>query len=130
MSNAIRLVASNALPPNSGTAKSGNKKRRRRKLRPPYEVDECLSLLTEMCGPIALGTLTPAQANAIRNNLVAIMQMHTRSESPQRGPTLSDATVMEIYNSAPEVLNSLVSLLTPEQRELIRKAATKTDGQA
>jgi hypothetical protein len=84
--------------------------------------EQCLAALTQLPGLVAMGLLTPAQANSMRATFATILQHHQKS---QNAPTPARATpeVVQAVRNHPELATLLESLLTDEQLEALLKEA-------
>jgi hypothetical protein len=81
-----------------------------------------LRALAQLAGLVALGVLTPAQANSIRASYREILQFHLKSQS--RDPKgLSNADVLELMRKDPRILSMLEPILTEEQVAMVMKGA-------
>ena len=92
-------------------------------------VSECLASLSQISGMVALKLITPAQANAMRGSLEAILRQHNRSGT-RVGATEGNIQNMDLVDLAkrdPQVLNMLETILTDQQIAMVVKA-TKDGG--
>jgi hypothetical protein len=97
--------------------------------KPPIpDTNACLAALAQIPGMVAFKLLTPAQGNAMRASLEAILRQHnwiaTRAGHSEGG--IATADLMELAKRDPQVLNMLVPILTEEQIALVMK--TTKDG--
>jgi hypothetical protein len=119
------FIVSPAIPPedehNDKTKNTSQSNSRRRSNAIP-SVEDCLRAIAALSGLIALRVLTPAQANSIRANFVAILRQHEPARQTSTAQ-LADESVMEIWAKHPELLDYIEVLLTPEQLEMIMRQA-------
>lgn len=93
--------------------------RRQRSARTVPTRDECLQALAEIPGLVAMGLVTPAQANAMRPSYIAILQ-HLNAQ-PAAGPAFSNDKLREMLRRDPTLLSVFESLLTDEQIEMLTR---------
>jgi hypothetical protein len=88
----------------------------------------CLAALAQMPGMVAFKLITPAQSNAMRAPLEAILRQHnwTATRAGQSEGRIANVDLMELARRNPEVLNMLAPVLTEEQITMVMK--TTTDG--
>jgi hypothetical protein len=101
---------------------SGNGNQRRHEGSPAASPDQCLRGLTQLPGLVAMGILTPGQANCMRAVFATILQHYQRS---QAAPIQARATadIVQAVRDKPELAAMLESLLTDEQLETLMKEA-------
>jgi hypothetical protein len=107
---------------------AGGDRRQRRANRDPGPIlsaAECLAALTNLLGLIAMGTIKPAQANAMIATINALLRQHQAAGSRNDHPTLSDDDVFQVFNDSPETFNLLSPFLTDEQIDLVMRRATE-----
>ena len=87
-------------------------------------VGECLASLSQIPGMVALKLITPAQANAMRGTLEAILRQHNRSGSRAGAPdgSVQSTDLVELAQRDPQVLNMLETILTDQQIAMVMKA--------
>lgn len=85
--------------------------------------EDCLATLSSLPGLVALGTLTTAQANAIRATCMAILQQqHQQRDSSVRQGAAGDALVEALIRH-PDLADLLEPMLTSDQlARLLKKA--------
>lgn len=81
--------------------------------------EECVRAIQQLAGLVALGILTPAQANSIRASYREILNHHDRAHVAAGGAGLADRNVLELARNHPDILSMLESILTDEQIELV-----------
>jgi hypothetical protein len=86
--------------------------------------EEILAKLDHLAGAVAMGYLTPAQANAMRSAYVAMLSAMKHS-SPNGSATIADADAITILREHPEMLPMIAPFLTSEQLELVSREAGK-----
>jgi len=88
--------------------------------------DQCLRALTQLPGLVAMGMLTPAQANSMRATYATILQHYQKTQStPSHAPATAD--VVQAVRNNPELAALLEPLLTDEQIEALMQE-TREDG--
>ena len=92
-------------------------------------VSECLASLSQIPGMVALKLITPAQANAMRGTLEAILRQHNRSGTRAGQPegNVQSMDLVDLAKRDPQVLNMLETILTDQQITMVMKA-TKDGG--
>jgi len=109
---------------------AGSDKTRRRKAGQIYDADDCLRGLTQLPGLIALGMIRANDANAMRAAYGVILQHHQRAQTAGVASAISDADVMKVLRTNPEMLNLLAPLLTDAQLELALKQSADEEPNA
>ena len=92
-----------------------------------FSEEKCLSALSRLPGLIAMGYLTTAQANAIRQTLTAILQHHGKNRGREDQQTLKDPDVLAALRDHPELVNSFAAFMTDDQIDALMMA-TKDGG--
>jgi hypothetical protein len=127
-SNIILTPAADADSESSGKTKESSQTAGAGRSRTIPSRDECLQGIAALSGLVAMRILTPAQANTIRANFMAILREY---EPARQAPSahLPDEQVMELWRTHPELLDFIELLLTPEQLEMImREVGRDADG--
>jgi hypothetical protein len=78
-----------------------------------------LNALAALAGLVAIGTIKPAKANAIRACYDSMLKGSQSNEQQSTAEVLSNAQLLEAMRLDPEVFNLLEPLLTDEQIALI-----------
>jgi hypothetical protein len=92
-----------------------------------YDVQKCLEALSQLPGLLMMGYVRPAQANAIRSTLEAILRHYQHTDSTRSGSALKDVDIVSILRTHPELVNLFESMLTDEQLEAVMKEAKDGD---
>lgn len=113
--------------PKTGHA-AGNGGKRPNGSREVASAEQCLAALTQLPGLVAMGILTPAQANSMRATYETILKHHEKRQSAQiQGPATAD--VVQAVRDHPELAAVLEPLMTGEQLEsLMKEARDAQDG--
>ena len=82
---------------------------------------ECLRAIRSLSGAVAIGALSPAQANSMRASYIAILNDHYRTAPAAANGQLTDDGVLATLRRAPELLSIYRVFLTPEQLDLIMR---------
>jgi|SRR4051812_11035281 hypothetical protein len=82
--------------------------------------EECLQGIAALTALIAMGLLTPARANAIRANFLAILRSH-ESGSSSGSARVADEDLLRLWRTQPGLIDLIQPLLTPEQLDLVMR---------
>ena len=102
-------------------------KSKRAKSHTVYDVRKCLEALSQLPGLLMMGYVRPAQANAIRSTLEAILRHYHQTDSTRSGSALKDVDIVSILRTHPELVNLFEPMLTDEQLEAVMEEATEGD---
>jgi hypothetical protein len=108
-------------------AEGGPGGRRRAQQKIPT-IDECLDALGKLAGAVALGFLSPAQANAIRGSYAEILRHHRQGRGREDGRNLADAQVLDLLRRDPTMLSALEPFLSDAQIDLVMRQDTEAGG--
>jgi hypothetical protein len=86
--------------------------------------EECLALLAEIAGLLAVNMIRPAQANAMKGVLHEILAFHQRAVGGSQPGAGIDSRLLEMLPQNPELMNSLEPFLSAEQVEVLVQGAT------
>jgi len=93
----------------------GHPHERQRRRRPGVSsVDECLAALSALPKLVALGLLSPAQANAIRAAYQAVLRHHSQQDGAPHRRAADQAGLRQVLRENPQLANFLVGLLSDE----------------
>jgi hypothetical protein len=139
-------MSSLSLPPpegpgkgNSGKSDSGapqgsagsHRERGRGKASKIHDVDACLSALSALPGLVAMGMVSPSQANAISRVYSTILQHHQKTAAVRDQGVRVEGELLDLLRADPRLVNLLEPLLTDEQMEaFFRSAGDGTDAKA
>ena len=104
-------------------------KSKRAKSQRVYDVQKCLEGLSQLPGLLMMGYLRPAQANAIRSTLEAILRHYHQAGSTRSASALNEIDIMSILRTHPGLVNLFEPLLTDEQLESLLQEAKDGDDQ-
>ena len=76
--------------------------------------EECLVRLNRLAGLVAVGVLTPSQANTMRAAYQAILQHHQHRQTPTQ-QSLAGPELLAKLRSDPDLVNMLADFLTDDQ---------------
>ncbi len=89
--------------------------------------EECLAAVHQSAGLVALGLLTPAQANSMRGSYTVLLKEFGNQAAA--GPTLTNESVVELLRTNPRLLSSFAPFLSEEQLRLIARGGGPDDAQ-
>jgi hypothetical protein len=121
-----------ALPGPSDSARPGpeieNQSGSTRHSRFPFRsVEECMYLLDQLPGLLAMGSISPAQSNSIRGAIREILAFHQRPAGGSATAAALDRDLLERLRREPQLMNTLAPLFTAEQ--IATLMGTATNGQ-
>lgn len=96
---------------------------RRRKRRRIPSIEDCLDALASLAGAVAMGLITPAQANPIRASYAEILRYHQKNENRSERKGIADADVIGLMRKDPKMFSMLEPFLTDEQIDMVMKNA-------
>jgi len=98
--------------PNDRGPSAAESRSRARRVR---SIDECLELLDRLPGMVALGIISPAQANAIRGVIHEIIAQHRHAAASDASVVPLDGDLLARLREDPRLMNLLEPLLTTDQ---------------
>ena len=99
--------------------KSGSRQGQSRRKPGVPSVDECLVALGALPKLVALGLLSPAQANSARSTYQVILNHHYKQGATQGSRGADKSDLQEALKNSPHLANYFVGLLSDEEIEEI-----------
>ena len=119
------------LPPDESGQHTQRKHQRARSKRAKssqvFDVQMCLEALSRLPGLLLMGYVRPAQANAIRSTLEAILRHYHQTRSTGTASPRQGIDIMSILRTHPQLINLFEPLLTDEQLESLMREAKDGD---
>lgn len=103
--------------------KPGPGQRRRRRQPNVFSIEDCLVALAALPKLVALGLLSPAQANSMRGVYQTLLSHHEKQDAaPHRGAVQDKAELRQVLKENPQLANYFVGVLSDEEIEDILAA--------
>jgi hypothetical protein len=104
---------------NEDGASSCRRRARRNKGSQIPDVNACLDALSALPGLIAIGMISPAQANAMSRVYATLLQHHERTESVRDQRVTLEGDALELLRTNPRLASLLEPFLTDDQIDSI-----------